>query len=348
MIFSTSAIYAWERHGDQYYFLKRQLMWIGLGLIAMITAAVIKLDFLEKNSKFILLFTGVLLVLVLMPSIGSRVGGARRWLKLGGWSVQPAELAKLALIIYAARFLSRNRELADDFTNGVMPLLMVVGSVVGLIILQPDLGTSVLISAIVFLMMYLGGVKLKYMLGILSAAVPALVALIMVAPYRLKRIFVFFDPWQDPDDAGYQIVQSFLALGSGGFRGRGLGASVQKLYYLPESFTDFIFSIIGEEAGFIGTSAVLLLLAALVWCGFKISVKTDDKFERLLCSGVVLMIALQSIIHIGVVTGSLPTKGLPLPFISFGGSSLMVHMFGAGLLMNVAKHSRRAAQAERG
>lgn len=341
MIYSTSAIHAWELHEDQYFFLRRQLIWAGLGTAAMLAGSFLKLDFLERNSRNIFLSALLLLVLVLFPSIGVRVGGARRWLSIAGMSLQPAELAKISVILYAAFLLSRDRSSAEDFRTAVLPVLSAAAFACGLIVMQPDFGSAVLLGCIVFAMMFFAGVGLKYLLGTASAAIPVLVYLVVSAPYRLRRIFIFLDPWDDPRDSGYQIVQSFLALGSGGFAGRGLGQSVQKLYYLPESYTDFIFSIIGEEAGFLGSALVLFLFAALVFCGFRASVKAEHKFARLVGFGVVSMIALQCVIHIGVVTGCLPPKGLPLPFISFGGSSLVVQMFGAGLLANISRDRSR-------
>ncbi len=338
MIYSTSAIHAWELHGDQYFFLKRQMMWSGLGFAAMAAGSVLSFEFLKKNARLLLSFTLVLLVLVLFPSVGITAGGARRWIGLAGMSFQPSEFAKISLIVYNAFVLSRTREV-DDFSHSVLPALAAAAVVCGLVVLQPDFGSAVLLGCIVFTMMFLSGTKMKYLMGVGSAAVPVLVYLVVTAPYRLRRIFIFLDPWADPRDSGYQIVQSFLAIGSGGFRGRGLGQSVQKLYYLPESYTDFIFSIIGEETGFLGTSAILFLFAVLVICGFIYSSASEDKFIKLTGFGVSSMIALQSLMHIGVVTGCLPTKGLPLPFISFGGSSLVVHMFGAGLLANIARLS---------
>lgn len=343
MIYSTSAIHAWELYEDQYFFLRRQLLWAALGIAAMLAGSLVKLDFLERNSRNIFLFSLVLLVLVLFPSIGVRAGGARRWLSIAGMSLQPAEFVKISVILYSAFLLSRQRDGRQDFNASVLPVISAAALACGLIVMQPDFGSAVLIGCMVFLMMFLAGVRMKYLFGIASAAMPVLLYLVVSAPYRLRRIFIFLDPWDDPRGSGYQVVQSFLALGSGGFAGRGLGQSVQKLYYLPESYTDFIFSIIGEEAGFIGSALVLFLFAALIFFGYRIAVNAESKFARLAGFGVVSMIALQCLIHVGVVTGCLPPKGLPLPFISFGGSSLVVHMFGAGLLANISRNgwSRR-------
>lgn len=342
MIYSTSAIHAWELHGDQYYFLKRQLLWGLIGTAAMLAGTLLRMEVLEKHAGKTFFISLALLVLVLFPSIGLQAGGARRWLGAGGLSFQPSEFAKLGVIFYTAYLLAKRKEAPEGFSSGVLPVIMPAVLASGLIVLQPDFGSAVLIAAITFAVLFLAGTKLKYLAALASAALPALVFLVVTAPYRLRRIFIFLDPWDDPLDSGYQVVQSFLAIGSGGLTGRGLGESVQKLYYLPESYTDFIFSIIGEEAGFIGAGFVLLLFAGLVFSGFRAAAGTDSKFAKLTGFGITAMIALQAVIHIGVVTGCLPPKGLPLPFISFGGSSLVASMFGAGLLANLARERERA------
>ena len=335
MIYSASAIFAEDKFGDQYYFFKRQLLWAGIGLAALAVASFLPLGILEKFSKTLVILTVAILVLVLLA--GARVGGARRWLKFGGWSFQPAEMAKLVLIIYSAHFLSRKRELFYDFRRGILPLVLVVGTILLLILLQPDLGTAVLLGTVVFIMMFVAGVSMKHLMFMSLAVVPVVSLLIFKVSYRWKRILVFLNPWEDARDAGWQITQSFIALGSGGFAGRGWGQSVQKLYYLPESFTDFIFSIIGEEIGFIGACVILLLFTAFVCHGVKISRLSSDSFTHFLGMGITVMIGLQAMIHMGVVTGCLPTKGLPLPFVSFGGSSLVFSMMGAGFLINIAR-----------
>ncbi len=352
MVYSTSAIFAQDRLGDQYYFFRRQVAWAGLGMIAMAVASFVPLERLERFSKPFLVLTIFILAAVLFPQIGVKVGGARRWLRFGRWNFQPAEMAKLALIMYSAHFLSmpaRNeffggsgkQELFSDFRRAVLPLLVVLGIVLALILCQRDLGTAIIIGTIVFLLMFVGGVDLKHLVVLGAAALPVLALLIFKVGYRWQRMLVFLKPWEDPAGRGWQITQSFIALGSGGFAGRGLGQSVQKLYYLPESFTDFIFSIIGEELGFVGTSVILLLFAAFVCQGIRISRNASGSFAYLLGIGVTVMIGLQAIIHMGVVTGCFPTKGLPLPFVSFGGSSLVVNMTGVGLLVNISRRGKK-------
>ena len=343
MIYSASAIFAGDRFGDQYYFFKRQMMWAGIGFFMMAAASFLRLELLQKLAKPFLIITGLSLVLVLFPGVGTKIGGARRWLRFGMFSFQPAEMAKLALIIYSAGFLSMKMEVLNNFREGVLPLLIVLGAAIALILKQPDLGTAVLIGSIVLVMMFIAGVPLRYLaiLGLGSAPVFAL--LIFKVSYRWRRILVFLNPWEDPSNTGYQITQSLIALGSGGIIGVGLGKSVQKLYYLPESFTDFIFSIIGEEAGFVGTFCILLLMAVFICNAVKISRGAANPFAYLLGMGLTVMIGLQAIIHMGVVTSCLPTKGLPLPFVSFGGSSLVVNMIAVGLLVNISRGKRPKA-----
>ena len=338
MIYSASAIFAEDKFGDQYYFLKRQLMWACLGIAAMTIASFIPMELLRTIAKPLLILVWALLILVFVPHIGAKVGGARRWLRFGGWGVQPSEAAKLVLIIYSAHFLSRKQRELTDFRQGLLPLVIVLGITVTMILLQPDLGTALLIGAVSFIIMFIAGARVKHLLGLVSLAAPAIVLMIFRVSYRWQRILVFLNPWKDSANTGYQITQSFIALGSGGIIGRGWGQSIQKLYYLPESYTDFIFSIIGEEIGFIGTSAILLLFVAFVCHGMKISGSAPNLFTHLVGMGITIMIGLQGIIHMGVVTGCLPTKGLPLPFVSFGGSSLLVNMIGAGLLINISRH----------
>ncbi len=340
MIYSTSAIFAEDKFGDQYYFFKRQLMWACLGIAAMTIASFIPMELLRTIAKPLLILVWILLILVFVPHIGAKVGGARRWLRFGGWSFQPAEMAKLVLIIYGAHFLSRKQRELTNFHHGLLPLVIVIGITVIMILLQPDLGTALLIGAVSLVIMFIAGVKMKHLLGLVSLAAPVIFLMIFKVSYRWQRMLVFLNPWKDPADTGYQITQSLIALGSGGLTGRGWGQSTQKLYYLPESYTDFIFSIIGEEIGFIGASAVLLLFVAFVCHGMKISKSAPDLFTYLVGVGITVMIGLQGIIHMGVVTSCLPTKGLPLPFVSFGGSSLLVNLTGAGLLINISRKRR--------
>lgn len=342
MIYSASAIYAHDNMHDSMYFMKRHLIYLAIGFVMMLAAMSVDLEKLKKYSKPILLFTIFLLLAVLVPHIGRETAGARRWFKFGLVNFQPSELAKITMIIYIADIISRKEGLMKDFFRGYLPPIMVLGFTVGLILLEPDLGTAVTIAVITMLMLYVSGVRSSHILGSFLASLPVLYALLFSVAYRRRRILAFLNPWADRRGSGFQIIQSFVALGSGGLFGVGLGMSKQKLFYLPASHTDFIFSIIGEELGFVGAASVVLLFAAFTWQGMRVVMKTIGTFERLIAFGVVSLITLEAIINIGVTAGALPTKGLPLPFISYGGSGLIFHLMALGLLLNVARATEDA------
>lgn len=337
MIYSASAIYSYSNTGDSLYYLKRHLIYLGIGFLMMLGAMAIDTRFLQKHAKTIIGIAIVLLALVLVPHIGKEIGGAKRWFRLGVINFQPSEFAKIAIIVYMADLIARKGDRMKQFFFGFLPAMVVLGLVVGLILLEPDLGTAVTITVITLILLFIGGARGSYILASLLASVPVLYVLILSAPYRRRRIMAFLDPWADKRGVGFQIIQSFVALGSGGLIGVGLGQSRQKLFYLPASHTDFIFSIIGEELGFLGTVSILTLFALFVWQGMKIACKTIGSFEKILSMGIVSLIAFETIINIGVTAGSFPTKGLPLPFISYGGSGLIFHLTAIGLLLNVAK-----------
>lgn len=339
MIYSTSAIYSHEKMGDSLYFLKRHLIYLIAGLILMLSAMVVKIETIKKFSKPIMMFSIILLILVLIPHIGRETSGARRWFKIGPLNFQPSEFAKIAILVYLADFLARKEKVIKSFFHGYMPPIMVVGLVLGLVLLEPDLGTAIAISVISVLMLFVSGANLFYISATFLASIPALYMLLFRVPYRRKRMMIFLNPWSDKRGAGFQIIQSFVALGSGGLLGVGLGQSRQKLFYLPASHTDFIFSIIGEELGLLGAAAVVVLFILFVWEGMKITFRAEGKFEKLLSMALVSLIALEAVINIGVTAGVLPTKGLPLPFISYGGTSLIFHLTAVGLLLNIAKSS---------
>ena len=339
MIYSTSAIYANEKMGDSLYFLKRHLIYLTAGLMMMFTAMALSIQTIKKYAKPIMAFSVILLVLVLIPHIGRETAGARRWFKIGPLNFQPSEFAKIAILIYLADLLARKEKVIKSFLYGYLPPMLVLGFVLGLILLEPDLGTVIAISVVSILMLFISGVRLSYIFASLLASIPVLYALLFRVAYRRKRMMIFLNPWSDKRGAGFQIIQSFVALGSGGLFGVGLGQSRQKLFYLPASHTDFIFSIIGEELGFIGAAAVVALFILFVWEGMRITFKAEGRFEQLLSMAIVSLIALEAIINIGVTAGVLPTKGLPLPFISYGGSSLIFHLTAVGILLNIAKSS---------
>jgi len=339
MVYSASAIIAAERFGDPYFFLKKQLFWAVLGMGCLWGA--MRLDYrrLERLVMPLLVLSFALLVLVLVPPFGQAINGTRRWFRIASFSFQPVELAKFALVVYLAAFLTRRQELVQTFGRGLLPLLMVAGAMAGLTVLQPDLGNSLALVLLTLALAYLAGARTLHMAAIAGAALPIVALLIAMKPYRWRRMVAFMNPWDDAQGSGFQIIQSFLALGSGGWLGRGLGESKQKLFYLPEPYTDFIFAIIGEELGLLGAIAVVVLFALLIWRGLRVGLHAPDAFGGYLALGLTLMLATQTVVNLGVVMGALPTKGLPLPFISFGGSALLTTMFASGVLLNISQHS---------
>ncbi|MFQ5893606.1 MAG: putative lipid II flippase FtsW, partial [Nitrospinota bacterium] len=340
MVNSSSAIVALERFKDPYYFVKRQTAWLLVGLGAMGCAAVVNLEGLKRWTGPAVVVVAVLLGLVLFPGLGRTVSGARRWLAVGPLSVQPSEFAKLVCVLYLARWLADGGDCRREAWSTYLQAMVVPGLLVALVLVEPDLGTAVLIGAVAMVMLILGGVPWSFLLGVAAAAVPVLAAAALSAGYRRRRLLAFLNPWADPSGTGFQMVQSYLALGRGGLFGQGLGQSTQKLFYLPEAHTDFIFAVLGEELGFVGAAGVGLLFAILVWRGFRLASSHPQAYGAYLAGGCTTLIALQALINMGVVVGLLPTKGLPLPFISLGGSSLVVTCLAVGLLLNL---SRRAA-----
>lgn len=339
MVYSASAIVAADRFNDPYFFLKKQLFWAAIGAAALWGA--LKLDYrrLERLVLPGLIVAVVLLILALLPPFGQAINGTRRWIRLGPVSFQPVELAKLALAVYLAAFLARKRDKLDDFWHGFLPPLAVAGGLAGLVLLQPDLGNCLTLLALTFALLFLGGSRLSHLAVVLVSALPLLALAIYVAPYRMRRIFAFMDPWADPRGSGFQIIQSWLALGGGGLLGRGIGESRQKLFYLPESHTDFVFAIIGEELGFVGAVAIVALFVVLVWRGLRVGLRAPDLFGAYLALGITVLIATEALVNLGAVTGLMPTKGLPLPLISFGGSALLVTMLSLGVLLNISQHA---------
>jgi cell division protein FtsW len=339
MILSASSIRSYNIFGDSYYFFKRQLISAVIGLTAMIFFMNVNYHIYQKYSKIILLGTVVILTVVLIPGIGQVAGGSRRWIGFGSIGLQPSELAKLGVVIYLAHYLARKKEKVRSFWQGVLPPIIVLGVIFGLIILEPDLGTAITIGGTFFVMFFVAGVKINHLLYLTGGALPLMLYFILSEDYRRERLFAFIDPWSDPLDSGYHIIQSLLALGSGGIFGVGLGNSRQKFLYLPEPGTDFIFSVLGEEFGFIGTLLVLTLYILLGWRGLNTALSAPDIFGSMLSIGITSMIILQAFINIGVVTSSIPVTGITLPFISYGGSSLVIMLSGVGILINVSRHS---------
>ncbi len=339
MVYSASAIMAADRFHDPMHFLKKQGIWAGLGMAALFAGLLLDYRRLQRFVAPLLVLSFVLLVLVLVPPFGQEINGTRRWLRLGPVSFQPVELAKLSLLLYLAAFIARRGDAMASFTRGLLPLLMMAGAMAGLTMLQPDMGNAVVLMVLTLGLAYLGGARGSHMGLIAGAALPLCAVAIAMRPYRLRRVLAFMHPWDDPQNSGFQIIQSFLALGSGGWFGRGLGESKQKLFYLPESHTDFIFAIIGEELGLLGALIVVALFALLIWRGLRAGLRAPEPFGAYLALGLTAMLATQALVNLCVVTGMLPTKGLPLPFISFGGSALTMTLFSTGVLLNISQHS---------
>lgn len=340
MVYSASAVLSFHEHGDYFYYLKRQLLFAVLGVIAMFVTMNTDYWIWKKYAKVGLIVCLILLVAVLIPGIGVIRGGARSWLGIGSFGIQPSEFMKLGMIVFLSKLLSEQQSKITLFTKGLVPPLALMGLAFGLIMLQPDLGTGAVLVGASLLIIYIAGARLLHLsyLGMVGAA--GLVGLIIAAPYRLKRITAFLDPWQDPLGAGYQAIQSLYAIGPGGLVGLGLGMSRQKYSYLPEPQTDFIFSIIAEELGFIGGALVLILFMLLVWRGMRTAITAPDTFGSLLATGIVGMIGVQVIINIGVVIGMFPVTGITLPLISAGGSSLTLILASIGVLLNISRYSR--------
>jgi cell division protein FtsW len=335
ILYSASALVAEAKFGDQYYFLKKQILWSAIGLAGMLAASRIKLSFVQGLARPALAGVAVLLVLVL--AVGHEVLGAKRWLRVGPVGLQPSEFAKLAVVLFLADALDRKRSRLTDFARGYVPLLLTTGFLLGLILLERDLGTPFLIACVAGAMIFLAGARTSHLAATVLLCVPALAAAVLAVPYRRQRLLAFLDPWKDAQGGGYQLVQSLLALGSGGFWGKGSGESTIKMLYLPEAQTDFIFPIFGEEFGFVGTAALTALFFLMVHRCFRAARGATHWFHFLVAAGVGTWLGVQVVFNLAVVTGLLPTKGIPLPLISFGGSSMIVLLTALGLVLNVTR-----------
>ena len=338
MVFSSSGVYAMEKYNDAYYFLKRQVVWVALGTMVMLAVRKMDYRYLEKYTYYIMGITFLMLIAVMMPGLGKEVGGARRWIMLGGFSFQPSELAKFALVLFIAKSLVKRSNQLKNFAYGYLPKLIVLGFFFVPILFQPDFGTAMIICAVTFTMLMIAGLRSKFLIYSVLAVVPFVVSAIIGAEYRMRRIIAFLDPWEDQSNAGFQAIQSFYAFGRGGIFGTGIGGSSQKLFYLPEAHTDFIFSVIGEELGFVGTLIIVLLFSILIWRGFIIAYRAKDSFGTHVAIGLTLLIGIQAFMNMGMAVGLLPTKGLTLPFISMGGSSLVVLMLSIGVLLSISEN----------
>jgi cell division protein FtsW len=342
MVFSSSNVAAMAEFNDSLYFLKRQAMWSFIGLLGMSFFMQIDYHRLKRWGVPALTIAVILLGAVLVEGIGTEGGGAQRWLRVGPLNVQPSEVAKLCTVLFLAGFLADRGEKIRDFWRGLLPPLVILGGLFLMILKQPDLGTAVALAGTAGIMLFAAGAEWKHLAALGVAAVPVLWWAIMGETYRRNRFLAFLNPNADPLGAGYHIIQSLYAIGSGGLLGVGLGQSHQKFLYLPERHTDFIFAILGEELGFIGTLAVLALFFLLAWRGCRAAMLAPDRFGSLLAVGIIGMVTLQALVNIGVVTGSLPITGIPLPFISYGGSSLVFSLAGIGILLNISSQGQRA------
>jgi cell division protein FtsW len=334
-IYSASAVYAEQKFGNPHYFLIKQIIYAGVGLFAL--GAGIRIDYRRYRRWTYPMLVGALLLLGAVLMFGRRVNEARRWFVLGPFSFQPVELAKLALIVYLAYSLAKKQEKVKTFTVGFMPHLMVCAIMMALLLKQPDLGSSIILGATTLIMLFVAGTKLSYILIAVLAAAPVVYHSIVATAWRLRRLIAYIDPWQFRRTTGYQITESLISIGSGGWTGQGLGDGKQKLFYLPEAHTDFILSNIGEELGFVGMAAVLVLFMLVLWRGVRAAVRARDSFGAYVAAGLTTMFSLQALVNAGVVLGALPAKGLTLPFISYGGTSLIVSMFFAGVILNISR-----------
>ncbi len=343
MVFSSSYSYTLVKMNDGYYYLKRVLIWAAVGTFAMIFFSRINYWHWTKYANFIFILSIILLILVLTP-LGIERNNATRWLGAGKTlTFMPSDVAKLAAIIFISTSISRKKEKMQSFVQGFLPYLLIMVLYFGLIFEQPDFSTAFVLVVMIFAMVFVGGMKLSHFITLATTGLLGLTGMLTFIfltgkDYKANRITTFLDPWQDPSDKGYQVIQSLLALGSGGIFGRGLGRSVQKHFYLPEPQNDFIFAIIGEEMGFIGGTIVIILFVILIWRGVRIAINAPDIQGCIMATGIVTMIAIQVVINIAVATSSMPVTGMGLPFISYGGSSLVVFMASIGILLNISKH----------
>jgi cell division protein FtsW len=342
MVYSASAVVALERFQQPYLFLTKQALWSILGLAVLLVS--IRVDYRTyRNEAFIWSLLGLVVLMLVAVLFSAPVNGTRRWFGIGGLGIQPSELAKIACVFFTALMLERRMHRIDDLSYSLTPIALIVGLVVALILLQPDFGTSISLALVVAVMVFAAGLHYRYFVGLALVALPAIYIVLVAAPYRRRRLLAFWDPWADPLGDGFQIIQSLVAVGTGGVFGRGLMAGVQKLFYLPEPHTDFIYAVIGEELGLIGATAILFCFCVIAWRGLRISARAEDTFGSFVALGLTTMIAAQALVNISVVLGLMPTKGIPLPLVSFGGSSLLINLLGMGVLLNISQHESAGA-----
>jgi len=343
MVYSASSALALKTFGSDLFFLKRQAVFALIGIVTLIVCCRIPLPVYRTMTYPLLALAFLLLVLIQTTGLGFSAGGSTRWLRVGGFTLQPSEPARLALILYLAYSMSKKQPRIKTFSIGFLPHIIVLALFSVVILIQPDFGSVVILAVITWIMLFVGGARLLHLSSAFAALLPIFYLLMINAEYRLRRIMSFLDPWQYPTDEGYQVVHSLMAFGTGGLFGTGIGNSYQKLFYLPEPHTDFIFSVVGEELGLLGVMVILGLYGIILWRGTHIARNADSTFAMILSTGITVAVLLQVCINMGVALGLLPTKGLTLPFLSYGGSSLIVNMASMGILMNIgAGHMRKA------
>lgn len=340
MIYSSSSILAMERFKDAQFFLKKQIFFVVIGMGVMVLMTKLDYHYLKKLAYPGIILSIILLLLIFIPPLGIRAGGARRWLNLGFFSFQVTELVKICIVLFLAHFLTRKANYLKIFSRGILIPLLVTFLIIALIALEPDFGAAVMIATILMLMLFLAGCRITHLAGLMALLIPAAVWMIMFKSYRIDRLKVFLNPWNDPGNKGFQIIQSLLSFGSGGAFGVGIGDGMQKLFYLPEPHTDFILSVIAEESGFVGVAVIIFLFVVLIIRGFMVAFRAPDLFGTLLAAGLTMVLAMGAFINIAGVMGLIPLKGLTLPFLSYGGTSLVMSLVAVGILLNISSHVR--------
>ena len=343
MVYSASAVLAMDRYQQPYYFLFKQVTWVVLGVCLLLMAMRVDYRHLKQPAVILTALGGSVLALMAVLLIGPEINGTRRWFAIGGIGVQPSELAKVAVILFTAAVLEHRMNRINEVSYSLLPIAVVAGGVGALIVLEPDFGTAMTVLMIVLTMVFAAGLSYRYLFGLAVTLGPLLYVVLASAPYRRQRLLAFLDPWDDPLGSGFQIIQSLIAVGTGGIFGQGLMAGVQKLFFLPEPHTDFIYAVIAEETGLVGATLILLCFLVIAWRGLRVAALAPDRFGSLLALGLTMMVSIQAFLNISVVLSLMPTKGIPLPFVSAGGSSMLVSLLCMGVLLNISQHASAEA-----
>jgi cell division protein FtsW len=338
MVYSASAVVALDRYQQPYYYVIRQVMWALLGLAVL--SIVMRIDYRTyRNEQVIWAVLGLVGLLLVAVLFARPIKGSTRWFGIGGFGIQPSELAKVAAVLFTAAILDRRMARINELKYALSPIVLVVGALAGLILIEPDFGTAAALGLVVGVMVMAAGLSYRYILGLLALTIPLGYLVLISAPYRIRRLTAFWCPECDPLGDGFHLLQSLIAVGSGGLLGRGLMGGVQKLFYLPEPYNDFIYAVIAEELGLLGASLVVVCFCVIAWRGLKASVTAPDRFGAFLALGITTMVVAQALLNISVVLGLAPTKGIPLPLVSSGGSSLLVNLASIGVLLNISQHA---------